>query len=587
MNWSRQMTASLGLRFSSAWRLLALVCAASCLYRVFGESPIPAQTRDLTLSQFLRLVLEQNESLQVRALEVKIADKRFRAERGVFEPELVLNYDRQENRRQNTAQERRAAGDVLFEEKNNDYGSTLEALVPTGAKISLGYTLHDLRNNLQDPTLGTIFTNRSGREFVTFAGVTLTQPLLKNAWFSSTLANIRLAALGGDVAYQEYRRQMMLVITTAEAAYWNLYLAQEQVRFLQDSARLAEGLLQDSQARLQNGKGSELETLEARAALALRRSKLEEARQKLYDTAAQMSALISETSSDVAPLLHATDAPAQPGPVPEFAQSGRTALQLNPDYLGQIKKLQQENIRVAYARNQRLPQLDLKASFGLNGLGPDPGSSWDEMEHGGYPSFTAGVELHVPLGLGIRGRNELDAARLRKQQALLALHDTESQVLSSITASLRKLGSLRGSIQDYEQIVAFNQTLLETQLKRQEVGKTDVQHVLDADAALFDARNSVLEAKVKTERARLELELSEGAVLRSRNLDFSQRDVQERTLRLLQQAGMPAARFKDLLKDAAEASPEPAKPGGEPTAATPPPPPTNPPPTGPFPSKTN
>lgn len=517
---------------------------------------------------------------------MKIADKRFRAERGVFEPELVLNYDRAENQRQNTAQERRATGEVLFEEKNNGYGSALEALVPTGAKISLGYTLHDLRNNLQNPTPGTIFTNWTGREFVTFAGVTVTQPLLKNAWFSSTLANMRLAALGGDVAYQEYRHQMMLVITTAEAAYWNLHLAQEQVRFLEDSARLAEGLLQDSQARLQSGKGSELEALEARAALALRRSKLAEAKQKLYDTAAQMSALICDPSSDMAPLLHATDAPAAPGPVPEFAQSGGTALQLNPDYLGQIKKLGQESIRLAYAKNQRLPQFDLKASYGLNGLGPDPGSSWDQLEHGGYASFTAGVELHVPLGLGIRGRNELDAAKLRKQQALLTLHDIESQVLSSITASLRKLRSLRDSIQDYEQIVAFNQTLLETQLKRQEVGKTDVEHVLDADAALFDARNSVLEAKVKTERARLELELSEGSVLRSRNLDFSQREVKERTFRLLQHAGMPAAQFSNLLKDAVNASPEPAQPGGGPTAATPPPP-SNPPPTGPFPSKTD
>jgi hypothetical protein len=111
--------------------------------------------------------------------------------------------------------------------------------------------------------------------------------------------------------------------------------------------------------------------------------------------------------------------------------------------------------------------------------------------------------------------------------------------------------------------------------------------VLDADAALFDARNSVLEAEVKTERAHLELELSEGTVLRSRNLDFSQREVKERTTRSLQQAGMPAARFSDFPKDARNAGPEPAKPGGEPTAATPPPPPSNPPPTGPFPSKTN
>ena len=45
----------------------------------------------------------------------------------------------------------------------------------------------------------------------------------------------------------------------------------------------------------------------------------------------------------------------------------------------QGKKVRQEELRVAYAKNQRLPQLDLKASYGLNGLGSTPGESWDDV----------------------------------------------------------------------------------------------------------------------------------------------------------------------------------------------------------------
>ncbi len=537
-----------------------MLCAVVCLARIASaETPIPAPTRDLGLKEFLRLVLERNESLQTRALELKIADKRFRAERGAFEPDLVLGFDRAENDRENNAQQQRATGELIFQEKNNVYTSGLEALVPTGARVQLGYTLNDLRNNLQEPVLGTIYTNRLWPEYQAFAGISITQPLLKNAWFPATLANIRVAALAGEVAYQEYRRQMMLVMTTAEAAYWNLHLAQEQVRFFGESVHLAEGLVHDSQARLEAGPGSELEVAEARAGASLRKTKLVEAEQKLFESVAQMLTLISQPGSDRAPLLRATDAPGEPGPAPSYIESATNALQMNPDYLGQTKKLQQENIRLAYAKNQRLPQLDLKASYGLNGLGTDPWSSWQDVEHGGFPSFSAGVELRVPLAGGIRAKNELAAARLRKQQALLSLHEIESQVLNSITASLWRIRSYRESIRDYEQIVAFSRDRLATEMKRLEVGKVGAQRVLDADAALLEAQNAVLETRVRVERARLELELAEGTVLRARNLELSPSAVRTRTFQLLRDAGVPPEQYRELLNRRPPASVEPAK----------------------------
>jgi len=241
---------------------------------VFGEAVPPPAQRELALKEFLDSVLERNESLQIRLLEVRIAQKRLKAESGVFEPELLLGYDRVENKRENTAEQRRSSGVTVFEERNNIYTSGLEGLIPTGGKIRLGSTLSDLRNNLQDPILGMIYTNKPGEEYLSFAGISLTQPLLKNAWFSSAMANIRLAGLVGDVAFQEYRRQLMIVITTAEAAYWNLFLSQEQVRFFRESVQLSESLVKDNEERLRTGRGSELEVLEARSGVALRRTKL-------------------------------------------------------------------------------------------------------------------------------------------------------------------------------------------------------------------------------------------------------------------------------------------------------------------------
>lgn len=510
-------------------------------------------TNALTLRDFLRLVIERNESLQSRILEYEITQKRLKAEEGIFEPELTLGYDRVENERENTAEQRRSSGVLVFKEKNNVYNSGIEALVPSGARVRLGYQLRDLRNNLQDPPVGTIVTNGTGREYSTFAGISLTQPLLKNGWYPATMANIRLAALASDVAFQEYRRQMMLIISTAEASYWNLYLTQEQVRFFEESVRLASTLVADNRTRFDAGMAAELEVLEAEAGLALRQSKLAEARQKYLETAAQLLTLVALATPGSPRLVRALDAPGLSVQIPEFLESGQAALDLNPDYQAQFRKVRQEEIRLAYARNQRLPQLDLKASYGLNGLGSNPGQSWDDIERADYPSFAAGAELRIPLAGGRKTKRELEAARLRKQQSLSMLKEVETQVLNAVDTAIRKVANSVESARNYENVVSFSQNLLTNELARLETGKTTSRRVLEVEASLFEARNSVVEARVLYERARIELELVQGTLLRSRNLDLPQNELEERTTVLLRHLGVTPQHLSILTGDLRDA----------------------------------
>ncbi len=538
-------------RLVIALRLFVLIAATFHAPNILGGSTalVPGTTNELRLGDFVRLVILRNESLHARVLEYEINHQRFRAERGLFEPELVLSYDRAENKRENTAEQRRSTGVLVFDEQNNIYNAGLEALVPTGAKIRLGYTLRDLRNNLQDPAFGTIVTNSPKGEFQTFAGLSVTQPLLKNAWYPSTLATMRLAALGSEVAYHEYRRQMMIVISSAEATYWNLYLAQEQVGFFRESVNLAQQLAAEAEQRVRAGKAAEIDVLEARAGLALRHAKLIEAQQKYFETAAQLLSLMSQASLDAPPILRALDVPGAVAAVPAFAESGRSALTLNPDYLAQTSRMKQEDIRVAYAKNQALPQFDLRASYGLNGLGADPYESFDDVQTGSFPSFSVGAELHIPLAGNIKASRERDAAKLRKEQALVTLKETETQILNAVDTALRKVRHSYEAVTNNENVVSFNQSLLDTERARLNAGTVSSRRVLEVDASLFEAKNSVVEAKVLSERARLELELVQGTLLRTRNVDMPQKELERRTTELLNQLGVSEAHYRSLAKE--------------------------------------
>ena len=563
----RQLSAAILLAASLAQRSAAFEISAPLLPAVTNTAAVgqtasgkpEPKPSELSLRDFITLVLERNESIHLRLLEFEVNRKRYKGEWGAFEPELVLGYDRVENERQNTAEQRRSSGVLIFKEKNNIYNSGLEALVPTGARIRMGYTLRDLRNNLQDPIvpippLGTIVTNALGSlngqpEYQTFVGLSVTQPILKNAWNSATLATVRLAALASDLAFQEYRRNMMIILSTAEAAYWNLYLSQEQVRFFDESVALAEGLVRDTRARLEAGRASDLDVLQAEAGLALRKSKLAEAQQKQRETVAQLRTPISLPVDAVEVEIRAKDQPNPLADVPPFEQSGQRALELNPDYLSEQKKLAQENVKLAYAKNQRLPQLDLKASYGLNGLGDSPGDSWQQAQSGDFPSFSVGVEVRIPLGGGIKARNDLDAARLKKKQALLQVKEIETQVLNAVKTALLKVENARNTVQNYRDVVRYDEDLLKTQMARLQEGKVEGRKVLEAEADLFEARNGVAEALVQHERARLEMVLVEGALLQARNLEWTQQELQERTGDAFRRAGGSEDRFNELLNE--------------------------------------
>lgn len=504
---------------------------------------VPAQ---LALPTYLSLVLGNNQSLQVRLLEFEVSRRRLDGERAIYEPDFVASYERQSNTRQNSREQTVSQQVRIFEDNNNIYNAGLEALIPTGARVRLGYSLRDLDNNIQNTSIFSVVPR--GREFQSFGGLSLTQPLLKGGWNKVTTANIKLAVLGSQVAFQDYRKQLMTVVSTAEAAYWNLHLAQEQMRFFEESVKLAETLVKDGKTRVQAGVGSELEVLQSEAGLALRKSKHGEARQKYYEAVAQLRNLAGIDSGGESPAqIQLLDAPIIDSSDRSFQDSGHKALSLNPDYMSQLKKAEQEDIRIAYAKNQRLPQLDLKASYGLNGLAGNMGDSWDAMTSGDYTSWSVGAELRTPIGGGRKSRAELQAARLRKKEALLGIQETENQVLNAIETALRKVKSTRESIATYQTVVQFNQDLLKTQLARLEVGKVEARKVLEVEADLFEAKNAVVEALIQHERSLLEIGFVEGSLLSTRHLDWPQSEVQEKTKAMIRQVAKSDERFREIM----------------------------------------
>jgi outer membrane protein TolC len=203
------------------------------------DTNTPVGGEGFTLQEAIEKVLIHNESLQVRMLDAEIARRQYKAEKGIFEPAVVGSYEKVDNNRENTLEQQAAqglfgGGRTEYSERNDLYNGGLEFLTPVGSRFRVGYNLRRLRNSLN--------TTLPHSEYATTIGATLTQPLLKNGGIAATMARIRLAAINSDIAFQEYRRQMMLTLSRAESAYWDLYFSQEQERITGESVQLAESI---------------------------------------------------------------------------------------------------------------------------------------------------------------------------------------------------------------------------------------------------------------------------------------------------------------------------------------------------------
>ena len=238
--------------------------------------------------------------------------------------------------------------------------------------------------------------------------------------------------------------------------------------------------------------------------------------------------------------------------VRSFDESWRECLGLNPDLLIQRKKVWIEDDRIRYALNQRRPELNLKAAYGLNGLGSNFGDSWEEASGAGFPSWSVGLEFRLPLGGGIKTGNDLYAARLSREQAILTLRSVETQIANALNAAISKVRTTEEIALMYGGIERFNRQLLDARLARLKLGKVEPRKVLEVEADLLEARAGVADAMVQHERAILELQLAEGSTLRSRSLDLTQRELREKTQALIKSRGVTAKQIPRVVFRAIE-----------------------------------
>jgi len=461
-------------------------------------------TQRFTLKQFVTKVCEQNDKIAYQKLDWIVSQENLKGEKSIFEPVLSLSVKKYKNHTRNTTEEARARlGDDEFEEKDVALGMGVELLLATGARLKTGFDFAKLNNSLQE----------NGNEYTTYPNFSITQPLLRDCGIKVTRANIDLSQALSEVAKQEYRQELMYIVSQAIAAYWKLFQAQEILKIRSESLEKTKIMLAHLAEEVKFGKTAETELLDMEAGLAFHRTKEREARQKIVSAVNELRNFLFSTAREGTPSIVAIDTPGENVSTPDFEKSLKRSFELRPEYIAGLKKLAYENIRIAYAKNQRYPQVDLKASYGLNGFGSDTGEAWDESELADHISWSVGLDVSIPLYGGQKSKSELITARHRKKQALLDIKATEIALTNSIDTALRNIITARDMLVEYDKIVSIKSRMLDIESERFRSGQSNSKLVLDSGGRLNKALEDRIKSLIYYEDAQMALKFAEGSFL--------------------------------------------------------------------------
>lgn len=470
-----------------------------------------SNSKTLIFEEFIKLVSNNNKNILAKKHGFEASQANLAKEQDVFEPQIVMSYQEGESHIRYSQSEAFSLFRSEKDEETKQYQTRIESNIPSGASVSFGYTLTATKDKIAD----------TNQEYTSYLGIQIVQPILKNSGMT-VRSEIMIAEKGVDVAFQSYRQEMMQIIYEAVNSSFDLYEAWAKYHIQKSSVEIAERILKDNKIRYRLGRMAQTEVFEAEAGLLERRSLEIKARQDLDIAMSNIRTFIADTNAsrsiyiDVRKLLEREQSNLN------FTESFKKALLLRPDYLLAKLKVEQEDIRILYAKNQRWPQLDLKGSYGLNGLGDSSGKAWDSALSDDYRSWTVGLEFSFPLYGGLYSKNDLLQVNLQKKQALIELKAVEVKLSNLIHSAIQDVQNTRKQGEFYKQAEALNQKLLDIELKKYKAGQSNSRLLLEREKQLNLIKESNLAIQMYHQKAISKLEFAEGLILGKHGMEITQ-----------------------------------------------------------------
>ncbi len=340
----------------------------------------------------------------------------------------------------------------------------------------------------------------------------ITQPLLRNFKIDSLRQQVLVNQVQQQIADVQLREAVTSTSRAIRNAYWTLVYAVANNRVQAQSLDLAREQLRNNQTRVKVGTMAPIDIVEAEAEVARNEEAVIVAEGDIQRAQDLLRSLIMSPDDPGfwSSTFEPTEQPAlQPQPINVDA-AVKNALANRTDLVQARKNLDQTKINVRYFDNQRLPDLNVQATYGLVGLGgtqyvfgegfPPPiiGSAnypfrsvLGDVFGLTYPAWTVGVTVGYPIGTS-QAEAGLARAKLQDQQTRRSIQNMEMQAVVGVRDMGRQVDTNLKRVQVTQASRQLAERRLEAEQKKFAVGMSTTFNVFQAQRDLASARTAEL-----------------------------------------------------------------------------------------------
>jgi outer membrane protein TolC len=499
----------------------------------FGQSQVPKapapstpqaiqqaqQGTPISIDDAVRMALENNLGVQIERLNPQIQVLGISRSAAAYAPTLFSNLSRRNATAPPTDFLSASGSSVVTNGNFTTTGGVQQLLKWGGASYQLSI----------DGTRGTsnaaytVFSPQLGSDF----NAVYTQPLLKNFKIDATRQQLALSqnqAASADILLQQRVTQ---TARNVRAAYYALAGAISGLDVAQQSLDVARTSLKNNQTRVEVGTMAQIDIVSAEAEVASNEEGVIVAQAQIETAQDQLRTLVMNPnqpdfwSARFTPSEQPTLAPHEIN----IDAAVKNALQNRTDIRDFKKNMDTTDINLAYARNQKLPQLDVTARYGLTGIagtqfqydntGISPivvgqnvrpfSSALGDVFGNDFRTWSFGVNLSYPIGTSVA-----DAAyaqvKLQKQQDQQNLQNLEMSVTAQVRQAGRDVNTNLRRVESTRRARELAEQKLTADNKRFAVGLASSFEVLQSQRDLSRARQSELSAVIDYNRSLVDFE---------------------------------------------------------------------------------
>ncbi len=449
----------------------------SILFGLLFSWSLAAQPRPLSVSDAVKLALQNNRDLIAAKLDREKSAEGVREARGLAMPSLSFSFQYGHSFRQTQ----------FF--PTNLFPTAPGQPSPFGGG-GAGFAAIELQNI-------NAYT----------ASLTLQQPIFRPQIFTA----IGIAGTIKNLTEQSYQASRTAVITDVKKAYYDVLIAQEQAKLVAQSIARSEQALNDTRLLYKQGLAADLDTLRAFVNVENLRPTLIKAQSLVDITKTILKTKLSMSASDDFVLTDSLMFDGNP-PMLNFETAYNEAIENRPE-VSQLKlQIEVAEAQVDAEIANFLPTLDAQAQYQRLTLANN--FNFDQYSWGN--NLSVGLQLTIPLSLPFltgtytQTAAKVQQAKLEKKKSETLYENVQENIRAEVKNAVSTLDEATKRLQVQATTVQSAERSYNITRLRRAQGIGSALELTDAELALTQAKSNYLQAVYDYLIAKINLEKSLG-----------------------------------------------------------------------------